>query len=112
MGEGNKETDKRRGAEKRREKVEGGRYSPENATSERAKAGGELPREEEQRVRSGERALFTDGCHKKKMRERGCQGKDRVREMSTRRSVEWDDNSRRQVSSDVSRHCQLAERRR
>ena len=40
VGEGNQETNERRGSEERREKLDGGRYSRENAISERARAGG------------------------------------------------------------------------
>ena len=54
------------GAANRHEKVEGGRYSPENVMSERAGVGGRLLREEEEGVRSDEWALFTDGRNKKK----------------------------------------------
>ena len=46
-------------AANRCEKVEGGRYSPENMMSERVRVGGGLLREEEERVRSDEWAFLS-----------------------------------------------------
>ena len=77
VGEGNQETNERRGSEERREKLDGGRYSPENAISERASAGGWWPREEEERVRSDEWAFFTDGHDKREIGEREFQDRNR-----------------------------------
>ena len=72
------------------------------------RAGDELLGEEEERVGSSERAIFTDGRDEGETEEMGCEG---VGGTNTRRLVEWGDKSRNRTPSDVSKPWHFASTR-